>query len=700
MKKGLQIFGVVLLLAATVVVTVLISNYVHQLSMSSGTPTIQNTVSIANNIRQLINTDKIRSNLHSLTKKAHVAGTENNLRVAEIIRDQMISQGLENVHFNEYNVLLSYPDWTTPNIVEILEENGDVFYKTTGRSISIIEEEQNDLVSEIQWLAYSADGTVEGDIVYVNKGTPKDIEHIESLGIDLKDKIVLARYSSNFRGNIAQMAVKKGAKACLLYSDPMQVASLGTGPSEFFKIIQANFNPFFVIDSTYGRTDKMPSHAVQRVVGWKKDPNYSLLPIPYSAAQILFEKMKGDAVIADFQGKLDVTYRYGPGLINNQKLRVTVHAKNEERKIQNVLGYIKGSQEPDKFVLVGNHYDAWTYGAVDPNSVTSTLLEVTRALKAYQNLTGWRPVTFTLVLKMGFLTRSILFAHWDAEEYGLIGSTEFAEEHRTQLMRRAVAYINTDMIGGNQSLLAMANPTVVNVLRAAAAKISHPNPKTFLPHKTIIPHIHFTSFQQVAVIICLSLIIWVFRWFSLSHHHWTARLFIPSYHTIYETPYLIDNILDPEYKMHKAMGEMLIECILNFSESRILPYDLKELMDRVLDEYFPRIQQHINKAQTFENISEYLTEPQKQFELFEKCFINPHGILGDPQSRHVLFRPSADNWYRGNAISQVHSLISKMETSVDDEELLKYSKQLSKEIAFVNVAFICAKHSLNEFFTL
>lgn len=144
------------------------------------------SVSIANNIRQLINTDKIRSNLHSLTKKAHVAGTENNLRVAEIIRDQMISQGLENVHFNEYNVLLSYPDWTTPNIVEILEENGDVFYKTTGRSISIIEEEQNDLVSEIQWLAYSADGTVEGDIVYVNKGTPKDIEHIESLGIDLK----------------------------------------------------------------------------------------------------------------------------------------------------------------------------------------------------------------------------------------------------------------------------------------------------------------------------------------------------------------------------------------------------------------------------------------------------------------------------------------------------------------------------------
>uniref|UniRef100_A0A1I7T988 Peptidase_M28 domain-containing protein n=1 Tax=Caenorhabditis tropicalis TaxID=1561998 RepID=A0A1I7T988_9PELO len=587
---------------------------------------------LAKSVRELINVDNLRSTLHALTKKAHVAGTENNLRVAEIIKDKMISQGLENVHFNEYNVLLSYPNWTTPNHVEILGEDMKTVHKTTGRSISIIKEEQNDPFSEIQWLAYSAAGVVEGEIVYVNRGTPKDIEHLESMGIDLKDKILLARYSSNFRGNIAKMAVKKGAKGCLIYSDPMQVASMGTLPNQ-----------------TYGFTDKMPSHAVQRgtvFIGFgdprtpafpsigdlykekteqelldeKKIPTIPMLPIPYADAKIIFEHMKGDEVIADFKGRMNVTYRYGPGLIKNQKLRMTVHAKNEERKIQNILGYIRGNEEPEKFVLVSNHYDAWTYGAVDPNSGTTTLLEVSRALKAYQNSTGWTPA------------RSILFAHWDAEEYGLIGSTEFSEEYRVQLMRRAVAVVNMDLIGGNQSLIGIANPTVLNVLREASMKVEHPNPsevengrstmyeswKYFEPSRnnrsthpySRIPaggsdHLSFFDYLGIPIVFFVTS--------SLD-----APPTYPLYHTIYETPYLIEKILDPEFKMHKAIAGMFIEIILKFTESKILPYDLKELMDDTVFDYLPRIQAHLRQAQNSSNLVSYLAPGQKQFELLEK----------------------------------------------------------------------------------
>lgn len=172
----------------------------------------------------------------------------------------------------------------------------------------------------------------------------------------------------------------------------------------------------------------------------KRVPTIPVLPIPYNDAQLLFKNMKGEAVIPEWEGKLPVTYRYGPGLINNQKVRVTVHAKNEERTIRNVLGYIKGNVEPEKLVILSNHYDAWTYGSVDPNSGTSALLETSRAMKAYSNSTGWRPA------------RTILFAHWDSEEYGLMGSTEFAEEFREQLMNRAVVILNMDAVAGNRTL--------------------------------------------------------------------------------------------------------------------------------------------------------------------------------------------------------------------------------------------------------
>ncbi|CAI2356612.1 unnamed protein product [Caenorhabditis sp. 36 PRJEB53466] len=748
-QRGMKATAVALAVIATLALTIVIANTVHRaVTLQAKAPV---KVELASAIKDLVSPENIRETVHSLTKKPHVSGTENNLHVAQMIRDQMKNQGLEDVHFNEYNVLLSYPNWTTPNHVEIISEDGKTVYKTAGRSPAVVKEEQNDPTAEIQWFAYSANGVAEGDLVYVNKGTSKDVEHLESKGIDLKGKIILVRYSGSFRGNIAQMAVKKGAIGCLIYSDPMQVANLGTGPNQ-----------------TFGSTDKMPPHAVQRgtlfvglgdprtpafpsiaklykerteedLYAEEAIPTIPILPIPYSDAQVLFENLKGDSVIPEFEGSLNVTYRYGPGLISNQKLRLTVHARNEERKIQNVLGFIKGSEEPEKFVLLSNHYDAWTYGAIDPNSGTSVLLEVSRALKAHQNATGWTPA------------RSILFAHWDGEEYGLIGSTEFAEEFRVQLMRRAVAVVNMDLIGGNQTLLALANPTISNVLREAAASVVQPNEdeqklgrttlydswKHFAPSQTNrsshpyqrIPaggsdHMPFFDYLGIPIIMFITS--------SLD-----APPTYPLYHTIYETPYLIEKILDPQFKMHKAIAEMFIEMALRFTESKILPYDLRELLDDTNYEYLPKIATHFEKAQLFGNVTEYLEPGFEQFTLlqktvkdlsdfvhqrnatnltslpfhsrinennrlieFEKCFINPHGAPGNPQARHLLFHPSADNWYDGGAIAQVHDMISKIEQSSDPKMLKQHSKRLAKEVALVNVAFICARHSLNENFTL
>lgn len=174
----------------------------------------------------------MRKHLRVITKKGHISGTPNNYEVAKYIRDEMISQGLESVHFNEYDVLLSYPNWKTPNSVEILGADESTVFKTRGRSDVIIEQEQTDPEVELHWFAYSANGTVKGDIVYVNGASEEDFQHLIKLGIELKGKIFLARYGNVFRGNIAQRAMDYGGIGCIVYSDPMQVASQGTGPSE------------------------------------------------------------------------------------------------------------------------------------------------------------------------------------------------------------------------------------------------------------------------------------------------------------------------------------------------------------------------------------------------------------------------------------------------------------------------------------
>ncbi|EGT30354.1 hypothetical protein CAEBREN_07135 [Caenorhabditis brenneri] len=693
----------------------------------------------AEKIRKLIKPSNIRDNLRELTKTGHVAGTEKNLRVAKWIRQKTIEYGLENVHFNEYDVLLSYPDWKRPNHIEILDSNGTVIHKSTGRSKPLTKEE-TDEETELQWLAYSAEGAVQGDVVYINKATPEDIAH---------GKIVIARYSHSFRGNIAKAAVQAGAIGCLIYSDPQQVAILGTGP-----------------EATYGKTDKMPPDAVQRgtiyigvgdprtpafpsikglykekteedLLNEKAIPTIPVLPIPYSEAKIIFERMNGKPVIPGFQGGLNVTYKYGPGFTNNQKLKLSVCSKKEERKIQNVLGFIRGKEEPDRYVLATNHYDAWTYGAVDPNSGTATLMEVSRAMMEYMNKTGYRPA------------KSILFGHWDAEEFGLVGSGEFAEEYREQLMSRAIGVVNMDLIGGNQTLLGITNPTVANVLRSAARKVEHPNPsevqegrktmydswKFYSPSKNnrsnepwqMIPaggsdHLPFYNYLGIPIIFFVTRSLDTFPSY-------------PLYHTMHETPHLMENILDADFKMHKAIGEMFVESILAFTDSKLLPYDLKELLDDVTLEFLPAIRARFETAMKDKKLMKYLEPGYEQFGLLEKtcqllneqvhmrnesllsqssaarlkvendrlmelekCFIKPDGILGNRQSRHLLFSPSQENWYSGNAMSQVHDLLTRIEKSKNDKKMDKLSKALAGEIGHIHVAFICAKHSLSPFF--
>ncbi|KAK4312971.1 hypothetical protein Pmani_015636 [Petrolisthes manimaculis] len=176
--------------------------------------------------------------------------------------------------------------------------------------------------------------------------------------------------------------------------------------------------------------------------------------------------MDGAEAPVEWQGGLNLTYRLGPGLVTaGWKVKMDVHTSNIPVTIYNVVAMIQGSEEPDRYVVLGNHRDAWIFGSLDPSSGTASLLELSRVLTQLRNNTGWSP------------RRSVVLCSWAAEEYGLIGSTEWIEQFGTQLMDRGVVYLNVDMaIEGNVTLRAKSAPLLYDALFQAAAKVPNPNP--------------------------------------------------------------------------------------------------------------------------------------------------------------------------------------------------------------------------------
>ncbi|KAH7717344.1 N-acetylated-alpha-linked acidic dipeptidase 2 [Aphelenchoides avenae] len=388
-------------------------------------------------------------------EEPHPAGTPANARVAE----KKLNSGagtactVSSVHFVKYDVLLDYPDYEKRNHVSILDDQNRTIYQSDGVSPVIIPEEQRAKGAGVQWVACGKSGIVEGDVVYCHYGSSEDFKRLDSLGVSVRGKRALLRYGFGFRGNKVKAAEERGAIGAILYSDPGEVAKGGTDPAHM-----------------YPSTEWMPPKATQRgsiqnVDGDALTPLYPskpdiyrsltieearkermiagipVLPLSYTDAYEILVRLRGRPAPRDWSGGLNITYHVGPGFDNRaERLRVEVNGGLETREIQNVVGYIKGAYEPDKYVILGNHFDAWVYGSIDPNSATAILAEVARAMVQTTNDSQWRS------------SRTIMFCNWDAEEYGLIGSTEFVEEFANILNDRAVAYLNVDLISSNQSL--------------------------------------------------------------------------------------------------------------------------------------------------------------------------------------------------------------------------------------------------------
>lgn len=287
--------------------------------------------------------------------------------------------------------------------------------------------------------AYSIDGDVSGPLVYVNYGVPADYEELERRGIEVKGKIVIARYGGSWRGIKPKVAAERGAIGCLIYSDPRNdgyyqgdVYPKGAWRNEHGvqrgSVMDMPLHPGDPLTKGIGAKKDVKRIPIQDAPTLTKIP---VLPISYSDALPLLRNLDGQVVPDSWRGALPTTYHFGG---KTPTVRMKLEFNWDIKPIYNVIAKMRGSERPDEWIIRGNHHDAWVNGADDPISGMVAEMEEARAIGELAK-TGWRP------------KRTIVYAAWDAEEQGLIGSTEWVEQHADELRQKAVVYINTDSYG-------------------------------------------------------------------------------------------------------------------------------------------------------------------------------------------------------------------------------------------------------------
>lgn len=315
--------------------------------------------------------------------------------------------------------------------------------------------------------AYSPAGDVTADVVYVNYGLPDDYERLAEMGVDVEDKIVLARYGQSFRGVKSQVAQEHGAAGVILYSDP-EDDGFGRGP--------------VYPDGPWRPAQSIQRGSVQFIFKYPGDPltpgepstpgtprldpadagnlpELPTTPISYGQARHLLANLDGPAAPDEWQGGLDLDYRVGPGATT---VDLDLDIDYERTPVKDVIVEIPGTEHPEQKIVLGAHFDSWTYGTKDDVSGWATLMETARALSELRS-DGWRP------------DRTVVLAGWDGEEYGLLGATEWAEEHRAELVDGAVAYLNMDGAGGGQNFDASAVPALDELLVDVAKAVEDPD---------------------------------------------------------------------------------------------------------------------------------------------------------------------------------------------------------------------------------
>lgn len=405
-----------------------------------------------------------KQHLQTLTAVPHVAGSPEDRKTAEYVLQKYQEAGLD-AHIQEYKIWMALP---LDVRVDVVEPENVVMHGPSPERVSD-DPFQKDPRILPAFNEYSGNGDVTADVVYANYGRPEDFQKLKEMGVDVKGKIVIVRYGDNFRGVKPFLASQYGALGVIIYSDPWDDGYYKgdiypKGPWRPATAVQRGSVQYLF---RYPGDPTTPGIAslVSLPESKRTPPDQAtdltripVTPLSYADATPIMQNLGGPESPRSWQGALPFTYHVGPGPV---KVHLSVKLAYHYTTIWDVVGMVKGSQWPNDWVVSGNHRDAWVFGAVDPNSGTAAQLEAVHGIGELLK-TGWKP------------KRTLVFASWDAEEEGLIGSTEYAEQHATELSH-AVAYFNMDVGVAGPNFGASSVPSLKQYLRDVTKAV--PSPK-------------------------------------------------------------------------------------------------------------------------------------------------------------------------------------------------------------------------------
>lgn len=407
------------------------------------------------------------------SSEPHLAGTEGDRRLIEKMASYLEALELE-VEVHGFEPLLAKPVKARLAIVASpsqLSEDAAVFGPLAPPPVELPLQEREieenpfsrnpDLL--IGWNAYAASGKVTAGVVYANYGTREDFERLDQLGVSVKGKIVLARYGGNFRGFKEKFAADAGAVGLVLFTDPKNSGYV-RGPlyPEGGWANASYIQRGSLLTLPYPGDPLTPfveasADAARLEISEIALPRIPVQPIGWGAAFEIIRRMEGEPVPAEWQGGLPATYRLEGG--DKLKLRLEVEQQQERVETANVIAFLPGAATPDEWIVIGSHHDAWSYGAGDPNSGTILVFEAARAFAAAARR-GFQPA------------RTLVFANWGAEEFGIIGSTEWVEARHDELLEKAVAYINLDGAAMGTVFRASASPTLKSIVEEVTRQVT------------------------------------------------------------------------------------------------------------------------------------------------------------------------------------------------------------------------------------
>ncbi|MDB4916012.1 MAG: peptidase [Gemmatimonadetes bacterium] len=620
----------------------------------------------------------------ALSAESHVAGTPAQVRTRDYVIAQMKAMGLET-EFKKYDVFIPHP--TSVQLWRIAPKP---------KTLSLAEPPvAGDPTSALgQYLTvngHSGAGDVTGDIVYVNYGLIEDYAQLDSLGISVKGKIAIARYGRSFRGIKAREAEKNGATALLIYSDPQDDGYVRgdvypDGPMRNRNGVQRGSVFNGAGDPATPGYAAVPG-APRLTEAQMTIPHIPVVPISYGNASELLDGLKGHEVPQSWQGGLAFRYHVGPGPVK-ARVKVTDDRRtNGTKPIYDTFGIVRGSEFPDELVIVGGHRDGWGPGTADNISGTVSILEAARAVSEAVKA-GHHP------------RRTIVFATWDAEEWGLMGSTEYVEDDSLRLMRGGVAYFNQDVAAQGVRFGGGGSPSLRPTLRDIARAVPDPNKKGSV----------YAEWRRAAAVADTSEpamgdpgggsdFAGFYNHLGIPIAEWGFGGAGGVYHSQYDNFTWMSRFGDSSFAYHAAAASIGAAMVLRLANADVLPYDYVEYA-RTMQRYLPAMDRALaakkwsaSTTALHASISRMETEaaafasardaalatgaPAKEKRQavnaallqVERALIRPQGLKTRPWYRNLIYVADEDNGYANMVFPSVNEALRANDQTLTNAEL-------------------------------